>query len=90
MEVNKKLSLNIDKNTAVKIDTPPNYIGDIEYSVTPWIHPISKDRFSNLKPNDADIPATKDILANKINRIFGATRRIRLMVRVYIHISINN
>ena len=89
MEVNKKVSLNIGKNTAVKIDTPPNYIGDIEYSVTPWIHPISKDRFSNSKSNDADIPATKAILANKINRILGATRRIKLMVRIYIYIFLS-
>ena len=82
MGVNEKLSLNIGKNTAVKIDTPPNYIGDIEYSVTPWIKPISKDRFfGNSKPNDADERDTgKDVSSNKIDRGFGATRRVKLMV----------
>ena len=89
MEVNKKLSLNIGKNTAVKIDTPANYIGDIEYSVTPWTQPISKDKFSYTKENDGDKTTNKDIVSNEIDRIFGATRRVKLMVSVEIYLCIN-
>ena len=80
LEVSEKLSLNIGENPLIKIDTPPNYIGDIEYSVTPWINPISKYRFTNAKEANADKKTRKDTVSDNISRIFGAKKRVKLMV----------
>ena len=82
MAATDRLSFSLTENVFVGVDTPKNYIGDIEFIVTPWIKPITQDRHN----------ATKHVERNSGNTnrgfetppsIYGTSRVASLMVRVY-------
>ena len=76
------LSLNIEEKTLVSVDTPSNYIGEIEFDVTPWMTPILKDRFMNEK-RVADKKVKINKVSKKMPNVFGLKRRLKLMVCIY-------
>ena len=82
MAATERLSFSLTENVLVGVDTPKNFIGDIEFIVTPWIKPIYQDG-DNI---------TKHVERNSGNRnrvfetppsIYGTSRIASLMVRVY-------
>ena len=73
------LSLNIEEDTLVSVDTPSNYIGEIEFDVTPWMTPILKDRFMNEK-RVADKKVKINKVSKKLPNVFGLKRGLKLKV----------
>ena len=81
MAATERLSFSLTENVLVGVDTPQNYIGDIEFIVTPWIKPISQD-VHNMKHVERDSGNTNRVFERSAS-IYGTSRIASLMVRVY-------
>ena len=82
MGAKEVLSLSIDENTLVSINTPPNYIGNVEINVTPWMMtPISVNRFSIDEKHGRN--KKEKTLRSTLSNIYGQTKTVRLMVRIF-------
>ena len=81
MAATERLSFSLTENVLVGVDTPKNYIGNVEFIVTPWIKPISQD-VHNMKIVEHDSGNTNRVF-EKSASIYGTSRITSLMVRVY-------
>ena len=82
MAATERLSFSLTENVLVGVDTPKNYIGDIEFIVTPWIKPISQDGHNITKHVERNSGNTKRDFETSPS-IYGTSRIASLMVRVY-------
>ena len=83
MKATENLSLKIDKNTLVSVDTPLNEIGDIEFNVTPWMTPITDISVVEATRGE-DIKVKMNKASTRLPNIIGTARNILLKVRFYV------
>ena len=81
MAATERLSFSLTENVLVGVDTPNNYIGNVEFIVTPWIKPISQ-YVHNMKHVEHNSGNTNRVF-EKSASIYGTSRVTSLMVRVY-------
>ena len=82
MAATERLSFSLTENVLVGVDTPQNYIGDIEFIVTPWIQPISQESHNITKYVQRNSGKTNRVV-EKSPSIYGTSRIALLMVRIY-------
>ena len=81
MAATERLSFSLTENVLVGVDTPNNYIGDIEFIVTPWIKPISQNGHNITKHVERNSGNTNRVFETPPT-IYGTPRIASLMVRV--------
>ena len=82
MAATERLSFSLTENVLVGVDTPNNYIGDIEFIVTPWIKTISQDGNNITKHVERNSGNTNRVYETP-PLIYGTSRIASLMVRIY-------
>ena len=82
MAATERLSFSLTENVLVGVDTPKNYIGDIEFIVTPWIKPIYQDGDNITKHVERNSGNTNRVFETPPS-IYGTSRIASLMVRIY-------
>ena len=82
MAATERMSFSLTENVLVGVDTPKNYIGDIEFIVTPWIKPISQDGHNVTKRVERNSAITNRVFEMPLP-IYGTSRIASLMVRIY-------